>query len=458
MSDSPKNSTEQKQAKDRFVRETISGSKGRAGRVVKSVLLTLALALVFGVCASLAFVISRPFWEDRFVTTEEPSSEPITIFPEDTTESTEPSTSETEPPTMPPETTAQSPTDSSEEMESLWEAISPSVGAMIASDRADLADLQSLYEARRAVAGEAAASIVTVTGRRSSTDYFDNPVSSSSDSCGVIIAVTDREILILTDLEIVESTGSVFVDINDYEEQEAAIKATDGIYGIAVISVPVSAYTEEELQEIRPVKFGQPYLTLVGYDVMVLGRPMGYGNSVAFGTVTYVNNTVQGTDTQVKIFQTDIPSVDNAGGALFNMNGEMVGWVTGRYSSSGVSGLVTAIALNSMQASIECLSNGEQMCMLGIRGQIISSALAQERDLPEGLYINRTVSDSPAERAGIQSGDILIALDGRTITTFNELTTELSRHSVGDAVTVSVLRRGPEDFVQMDFDITLAAR
>ena len=458
MSDSPKNSTEQKQAKDKFVRETISGSKGRTGRVVKSILLTLSLALVFGVCASLAFVLSRPFWEERFVTTEAPSSEPITIFPEETDESTEPSTAETEPPTLPPETTPQAATDNSEEIESLWEAISPSVGSMIASDKADMTDLQSLYEVRRAAAGEAAASLVTVMGRRSSTDYFDNPVSNSSDSCGVIIAVTDKEILILTDQEIVESTGSVFVEIGEFGKQEAAVKAADGIYGIAVVSVPVSAYTEEQLQSVRPVNFGQPYLTLVGYDVMVLGRPMGYGNSVAFGTVTSVNNTVQGTDSQVKIFQTDIPAVENAGGALFNMNGEMVGWVTDRYSSSGVSGLITALALNSMQASIESLSNGEQMCMLGIRGQIITSALAEERGLPEGLYINRCAGGSPAEDAGIQSGDILIALDGRTIATFNELVSELSRHTVGDAVTVSVLRRGPEDFVQMDFDITLAAR
>ena len=458
MSGSPKNSTEQKQAKDKFVRETITGSKGRTARILRNVLLTVALALVFGVSASLAFVISRPFWEDRFVTTEEPSSESITIFPEETTESTEPSTAETEPPTLPPETTHQAPADSSEEMESLWDAMSPSVSAMIAADRADIADAQSIYEARRAVAGEAAESIVTVTSRRSSTDYFDNPVSNSSDSCGVIIAVTDNEILILTDIETVETTGSVFVDIRDYEEQEAAIKATDGIFGIAVISVPVSAYTAEELETVKPVKFGQPYLTLVGYDIMVLGRPMGYGNSMAFGTVTYINNTVQGTDSQIKIFQTDIASVNNTRGALFNMNGELVGWVTDRYASSAVDGLVTAVSINSLQASIECLSNGERMCMLGIRGQIITSALAQERDLPEGLYINRCTNGSPAQDAGIQSGDILIALDGRTIATFNELTAELSRHTVGDAVTVSVLRRGPEGYVQMDFDITLAAR
>lgn len=458
MSGSPKNSTEQKQAKDKFVRETISGSKGRTGRILRNVLLTLALALVFGVSASLAFVISRPFWEDRFVTTAEPSSESITIFPEDTTESAEPSTAETEPPTLPPETTRQDAEDNSEEMESLWEAISPSVSAMIAADRADIADVQSMYEARRAAASEAAEAIVTVTTKRSSTDYFDNPVSSSSDSCGIIIAVTDNEILILTDLETVETTGSVFVDIKDYEEQEAVIKAYDSIFGIAVISVPVSAYTAEELETVKPVKFGQPYLTLVGYDVMVLGRPMGYGNSAAFGAVTYINNAVQGTDSQVKIFQTDITSVSNSKGALFNMNGEMIGWVTDRYASSAVDGLVTAISVNSMQTSIECLSNGERMCMLGIRGQIISSSLAQERDLPEGLYINRCTNGSPAQEAGIQSGDILIALDGRTIATFNELAVELSRHTVGEAVTVSVLRRGPEGYVQMDFDITLAAR
>lgn len=453
MSETPEKDTSKKEKKP-FIHETITGSAGHSRKLGGKVLLTLGLAVVFGLTASLTFVVSRPMWENHF--SEPETSESVTIVRDNTTVGAD-ATQASAPSEAVSETAAEEESETEPDTRSAdeWRE---EIQAMIDNNRADMDDYKTIHNELSHVASAANKSLVTVTASSTDTDWFDNPVSSNQETCGVIVVKTSREILILTNAEPLSESDSLRVTFGAYGEGEAYLKQQDGIWGLAIVAVPLDTLDETIRNSVEAIELGNSYAAMQGQPVIAIGSPLGYYRSVAYGVISYINNNVQGTDALVRLLQTDIPDSENSCGMLIDTDGKLIGWLTNKYSGSTTSGLLSAISISDMKPLMEKLSNGKAMACLGIRGQNVTAEIAERQELPLGVYITRCVSDRPAYLEGLQSGDVLTAINEDAVSTMEDLQRCLEKYEPGDAVTITAQRSGREGYTEFTVDVTLQAR
>ncbi|MBO4288846.1 MAG: serine protease [Lachnospiraceae bacterium] len=443
--------------RSRFVRETVTSSKNRGRRLAKRAAAVVISALIFGVLAAWMFVLTRPFWESRFGEAETSAPEPVTIFvptqPETTTEA--------EPETTPPETTSEpetQPSSAEDPFASQWEALQPSVDEEINKKLQEAASRDLIVQQRRAVMAAVNKSVVTVSARNAAADWFDDDPARRDEKSGVIVAVTKREILVLTGADILEEEQQLYAVFANQLEMPAQVKAVDNTFGLAVLSVNRASWSEAQIEGISVIQMGSSTAVDQGQTVMAMGAPMGQARSVLTGSVSYAAANVQGTDTSVRLLQTDISVPDKANGFLVNLDGQMIGWITDRYPDQTRKGFLSAIALFDLTSSIQTLINGEEPALLGILGQSITQAMSLEYELPQGIYINRCIADTPADRAGIQNGDILTMIDDQEISVFQDLDAALAAHRPGDRVKIVIQRMGDGEYAQLELEAVLGSR
>ena len=116
------------------------------------------------------------------------------------------------------------------------------------------------------------------------------------------------------------------------------------------------------------------------------------------------------------------------------------------------------MSISDMKLYIENLSNGRSMAQLGVRMQVVTKALAEEKELPEGLYISKCDKDGPAYEAGLQSGDVLVAINNREIYTAPELQSVLMELEPDELVHVKVMRKGRNGYAEQEFQVILQER
>lgn len=453
--------------RERFVRETVVSSRNRGKRLAKRIAAVVLSALVFGALSAFIFVVTKPFWESRFGEPETSSQEVVTIFeptvPDTTAEavSTEPSTEEPSAEPSTEETTAESEPESTEAATDpyagLWESIRPDVDGEIDSKLAEVLAGDALAQQRRAAAAAVGKSLVTVSARNAATDWFDNDLTHKEEQSGVIIAVTGRDILVLTDADILSEEQQLYAIFANSLQVPAELRGVDETFGLAVLAVDRITWTSEQLEGVSPIEMGNSSAMGQGQTVIAMGAPMGAGSMLS-GSIARMIYNAQGTDTTVRLFQTDIAAPKDANGFLVNLNGQMVGWITRDYTDYRKSGFLSAIALYDLTLTIERLSNGEESALLGIRGQNVTTTMSAEYELPRGIYISRCISDTPADRAGIQNGDILTAVGSMEITTFKDLTAVLNSHRPGDTVTLVVQRQIGGEYTALEMEAVLDSR
>jgi len=428
----------------KFVRETIYGQKRWNRKFVRKLLLCLCFAVVFGVISALTFCITKSRWEEKHP--EESTAAPVTVFSEET--SAEETTA------APSEETEES---SSEEGGTNWNTIKKKVQEMIDRDKADLDDMVNLYSVRNHLADQVWASMVSVIVKQENVDWFDNVVSSQSETSGVIIANTGKEYLILMNSDILDASDSLCVTFNNGGSGDARLLGVDSIFGIAVVSVEIDEIQNGEKDGYPVIPFATG-TCMPGAFSAVIGRPYGNGTGAVFGSVVSVIIDVPATDMLVRLYQTDIHGEETSCGIMVNTIGEMTGWITSKFDSNAVEDLLTGISLSDLKATIEKMSNGTEMAALGIRGKNITSSIAEENSLPIGIYISKCVSGGAADSAGIQSGDILTGLGDSEIHSFGDLAISLGKQEPGDEVDVTIQRNSREGYQEMHFRVVLSKR
>lgn len=434
---------EEKSEKREFIRETIvkQTPPKKWGRLVMA---CIGMGLIFGLAASLTFVVSRPFFENRFGETETPESitierDTVTPAPETTEAASAPTTTEN---ALPVERA---------ELERMIEAA-------VERSRNGIEDVRSIYTAVSNIMVEANKGLVVVTAEFTDKDWFDNEVSNDQQSSGIIVAITRQEVLILTDSSILGEQDSVHIIFGNHGEANGYRKQTDETTGLAVVAVSVEDLEDDLRAYIQPAVLGNSYLTTQGNPVIAMGSPMGAMRSVGFGIVSYINNSIQGEDSQLRVMYTDIVGGSTSSGFLFNLDGEVVGWITGKYGSADKTNVIRALSISDIKGIIEHLSNGEQVANLGIRGQSVSAAASEEMGIPMGIYITKCVTDKPAYLAGLQSGDILTAINGTAVAAMKDLQTLLEGLPADAQIDVTIQRSGREGYAEKVFTVQLMPR
>ncbi len=294
-------------------------------------------------------------------------------------------------------------------------------------------------------------------------DSYQQEVTGSGS--GIIISQNNNELLIVTNNHVVEDANEINVTFNDKSTSSATIKGTDADYDLAVISVKLSDISQETKDKIAVATLGDSNKLQLGQPAVAIGNALGYGQSVTVGYISALEREVQMTDNTMTLIQTDAAiNPGNSGGALLDMNGNVIGINSAKYSDTDVEGMGYAIPISDATPIIEDLINHtsnaqSRQAYLGITGRDVTDSYSQSFGLPSGIYISKVTSGSPADKAGMQAGDIITKFNGNEVKTMSSLQAKLKARKPGETVEVTVQRQQRNGgYKEVTVSVTLGAK
>lgn len=284
-------------------------------------------------------------------------------------------------------------------------------------------------------------------------DQSTDEYTESSLGSGIIIS---SDGYILTNYHVIEGADRLQVTATG-GEYEAQVVGSDPSSDLAVLKIDAS--------DLTAVEIGSSADLTVGEWVMALGSPYGLEQSVSTGIVSATSRTTSALNSDsssavyTNMIQTDAAiNPGNSGGALVDSDGKLIGVNTLIASSSGSSsGVGFAIPVDYAMDIAQQIIDGKQPthAQLGVSATTVTSQLAQfyGLDADSGAYVSNVTAGSGAAQAGIQQGDIITKLDDADITSSSDLVLEVRSHNIGDTVSVTYVRDGQENTV----DVTLGS-
>jgi serine protease Do len=246
---------------------------------------------------------------------------------------------------------------------------------------------------------------------------------------------------ILTNAHVVADADEVTVRLIDRREFQAKVIGTDARTDVAVLKI--------EARDLPVVRIGNEAALRPGEWVLAIGSPFGLENSVTAGIVSATSRAVS-SEVNVPFIQTDVAvNPGNSGGPLFNLRGEVVGINSMIFSrTGGYMGISFAIPIDvAMDVREQLVKTGRVVRgRIGVVVQDVDAALAASFGLgqPRGALVSSVEKDGPAERAGIQPGDVILRVDDRAIDRTSTLSQYVARRKPGDRATLAVWRDGRE--------------
>jgi serine protease Do len=241
--------------------------------------------------------------------------------------------------------------------------------------------------------------------------------------------------VILTNAHVVDGADEVTVKLTDKREFKAKVVGVDKVSDVAVLKIKAS--------NLPIVKIGDPQAARVGEWVVAIGSPFGFENSVTAGIISAKSRALPD-EGYVPFLQTDVAvNPGNSGGPLFNLSGEVIGINSQIYSrSGGYQGLSFAIPIDvAMKVEKQLLDHGKvSRGRLGVMVQPVTRELANSfgLDKPAGALVSGVGKDSPAEKAGIEPGDVILKFNGKRIESSEELAALVADTNPGTTAQVEV--------------------
>ena len=436
MSDTP---NEKNFMREKIVKPPIDKRRA-AGRILCYVL----FAVVFGGVAAVSFVVSLPTAKKILGKDQPATSAPITIE-RDQDPSGEPMA----------ETTGEG-----IRSEDLKDEVEKIVGDAMEKFPWTTKNLTEFNDAFRNIYLESEKSIVTVSAVKNDVDWFDNPIETTGQYAGIIIAVNPSEALILTEQSAVAGADSLRVTFGDGSIAAVELKSQDSTAGMAVVSAKIADIEEQTVNWMKAVELGNSYSVRTGDMVLAVGSPSGHVHSVKQGLISYVAKGVQAVDGQTRILYTEFESHADEGTFLINLSGQLVGWATSIYQAGDntqAEDRTMAMPISEYKGVLQKLTNGQSAPYFGIRGQDVTSAM-MESGIPSGVYITDSIADGPAYNVGIQNGDILTKFDDLEIQTIRDFQNRLEETKTGDTVKVTVKRKSIDEYKEIEYQVTIGAR
>jgi len=300
----------------------------------------------------------------------------------------------------------------------------------------DLADATRSSLSIQEIVEVAGDSVVEITTERArNTGFLMQQIMHGAGS-GVIIS-TDG--YIMTNSHVVEDSNQIRVTLANGEVHNARLVGIDRSTDVAVVKINTTG--------LRPVIFGNSDGVVIGDLAVVIGNPLGdLGGSVSAGIVSALNRDLTIENRRLTVMQTDAAiNQGNSGGGLFNQHGELVGLVVAKTKGPGVEGLGFAIPINiAKPLAMNIIEHGfVARPQIGIVMSNLTDpdVMARNNVTIPGIYISGINSEN-ARAAGLRAGDMIYSIEDVQIGSFNDVTTIVQSHNVGDTITIIVMRDG----------------
>ena len=276
----------------------------------------------------------------------------------------------------------------------------------------------------------------------STTNYFGHTTTSATAGSGFILT---SDGYIVTNYHVIQNAQRIQVTTYDNTSYDAILVGYDENNDIAVLKI--------EAENLTPVVLGDSGNMNVGDDVVAIGNPLGELTfSLTGGKVSALNRDITTSEgITMELIQTDCAiNSGNSGGALFNMYGEVIGITNAKYSSSSsgtsIDNIGFAIPISNVLDIIESIIEKGYVSMPYI-GVTVTDA--SDQSSIEGALVAGIQSNSPAEQANLQEGDIITSVNGETISGSSDLKDKISESKVGDTLSLEVYRNGKTLTIQV---------
>ena len=296
-------------------------------------------------------------------------------------------------------------------------------------------------------------SLLVLTGATIGNKEF---VSESQSVSGVLIADNGQELLILGPTMEVGETQQIQATFCDGKKYQVTEKKSDANLELTIYAVKESQLEEKTAKSIRLAALGSSYEVKKGDTTVLLGMLFGQGDAVGYGVLSSSTEKAERADGTYHILGAELAGFTGGSGIMFNRQEEVIGIICDAAGEDAKEELMHAYAISDIKDVMQFLANGESVPYIGIHATDVSENIAEDRRIPRGIYVDKVEADSPAMRAGIQSGDVLTAIGGTDIENFEQYHELLMEEKEGTHLLIKGYRRGAKDqYVAVHFNATV---
>lgn len=296
-------------------------------------------------------------------------------------------------------------------------------------------------------------SLLVLTGATIGNKEF---VSESQSVSGVLIADNGQELLILGPTMEVGETQQIQATFCDGKKYQVTEKKSDANLELTFYAVKESQLEEKTAKSIRLAALGSSYEVKKGDTTVLLGMLFGQGDAVGYGVLRSSTEKAERADGTYHILGAELAGFTGGSGIMFNRQEEVIGIICDAAGEDAKEELMHAYAISDIKDVMQFLANGESVPYIGIHATDVSENIAEDRRIPRGIYVDKVEADSPAMRAGIQSGDVLTAIGGTDIENFEQYHELLMEEKEGTHLLIKGYRRGAKDqYVAVHFNATV---
>lgn len=281
-------------------------------------------------------------------------------------------------------------------------------------------------------------------------------VVGAKESNGIIFSSAGESIIVL-----VSNCGegtTVKLRFCDGVVANGEVVGRDDYTGLAVVFVRKTDVTPITLSEIKVIRWGDSLGVQAGKYVIAVGSPLGEPFTTIVGVVTGNAKTITTVDREHEVLMTNIASRTNASGFLLDEEGALLGVITHKADVAGQVNWIGALAISDISDLVELLANRKLMPYLGIDGITVTDTMNHEYGVPDGIYVNGVIEESPALQGNIQAGDVITMVDGNKVLSVKELKDILFDKQPGDGLDIVVKRLINGTYTEMAFHITVGRK
>ena len=319
--------------------------------------------------------------------------------------------------------------------------------------------LQEYRELNRSlvqVAEETEHAIVQVIGITSEIDYFNQNYENQRRISGLTVAMTDEDLFILTEYRVVDQVERIQVVFCDGRMVDATFQKADQNTGLAIVKVPLDTIPEETREKVTVASLGNSFKVQRGDPVLAVGSPLGFTDSIAVGIITSTGSKAPAADTEYPLLNTDIEGGADGSGVLIDLDGKIVGIISGSFGNS--TGCITGLAISQLKEIIEGLSNNESFNYVGILGQDVTRNITERTGIPRGILVTEAQEDSPAMLAGIKEYDVIVKVGDQSVYTLLDYHKVLKNLEPDKPISFTAMRKGTEGYAEVTFEVTVEGR
>ena len=308
----------------------------------------------------------------------------------------------------------------------------------------------------------------TTTVKSSSYFGYGQSYEATSSGTGIIVGKSDTELLIVTNAHVVDNIDNLKCVFSDGTSASCSVKGSKSDQDIAVAAVSLSDISSDTASNIAIAELEDSSDIKVGQQVVAIGNALGEGQSVTTGIISAKDRSITVNNvTFTGLLMTDAAiNSGNSGGALLNSEGKVIAINFAKTSSDGVEGMAYSIPVSNVKDIIDSLMtkqtrnkvSSDKAAYLGIAAVDITSNYASYYGYPVGILIRTVADDSAADKAGLETYDIIVGFDDQTVTTMSGLTNMLQYYEADEKVTIDYYHMEGSEYVLKSTEVTLGSK